>query len=337
MAGYQGFNNKLAISTSCLGLHPCHDLAEKLLAAASHGFQGIEIVYGDLERYSDGRKISLTAGAEQIRTICRDAGLEILSLCPLENFEGTKTPIADRLEVAKHWIEIARILQAPYVQCPAQYGKDVIGDEVLIVSELQQLADLGSAAEPVVAIAYEPMSWSTHYSTWQAAVRLAELVDRENFRICMDTFHIASLIYGSPHSVDGLRPNGPQNLADDLHSFVSSFPTERLAYVQLSDGERWDTPFSKEHSWYVDGWDPEMCWSGSGRPFPVETDFGGYFPVAEMVRKWIVEKGFKGWVSMETFDRRMRDEAYEIEDAAKRAEASIQRLKKAVVQEQSLL
>jgi len=322
--------NKLAISTSCLGLHSSHKLDDKIRAAARHSFSGIEIVFGDLERYSNAHNIPLAKGAEEMQKLCREFKLHILSLCPLENFEGTKTLLKNRLQVANQWIDIARILGTTHIQVPAQYGQDVSTDEETIVSELQQLADLASATEPVITIAYEPMSWSTCYSTWESALHLAEAVDRPNFGICIDTFHIASKLWGDPALESGVKPNAEGELADSLNRFVEQFPLDKLFYVQLSDGERFDPLYSKAHPWYLEGEAPEFTWSKHARPFPLETDLGGYMPVAEMVQAFVVEKGFKGWVSMETFDRRMREKEFEVEEGAIRAERSVEKLRKAL-------
>jgi sugar phosphate isomerase/epimerase len=49
-----------------------------------------------------------------------------------------------------------------------------------------------------------------------------------------------------------------------------------------------------------------------------------------MVRAWVLGKGFRGWVSIETFDRRMRDKNVEVEECAERAERSMERLQKAL-------
>lgn len=318
--------NKLALSTSCLGLHPSHTLDRKLHAAATHHFSGIEIVYGDLERYSNSRNIPITTGAQQIRHLCSELNLHVLALCPFENFEGTKSPLDKRLEVAKSWLDIARTLRATHMQVPAQYGKEVIADEKAIVQELQALSDLASSEEPTITIAYEPMSWSTCYSTWEDSLRLTEKVDRANFGICLDTFHIASKLWGNPYSVSGLHKDGPEALASSLQRLLTDLPLEKLLYVQLSDMEKFDPPFSEKHEWYLEGEDAEFTWSKWARPFPLEKDLGGYMPVTEIVRKMVLDKGFSGWVSLETFDRRMRDEGFRIEEGARRARQSIEKL-----------
>lgn len=331
------FSNKLAVSTSCLGLHPSHGLEAKLRAAASHGFTGIEIVYADLERYSKLHGLSMTAAAKKIRQICGALGLHVLSLCPLENFEGTKSPLKERLENAERWISLARILRATYIQVPAQYDTEASSEETLIVSELQRLADLGTVAQPAVSIAYEPMSWSICYSTWESSLRLAKLVNRPNFGICLDSFHIASKLWGCNSAPSGKYPDADQALSESMSQLVKEFPLEKLFYIQLSDGERFNPLYSKDHPWYLGGEAPEFTWSKHARPFPLETELGGYFPVVEIVKSWIIEKGFNGWVSLETFDRRMRDPAFEPETGARRAKMSIQRLRKAADLAQSRL
>lgn len=307
-------------------MHPSHSLDQKIRAAAQHGFDGLEIVYGDLKAYSDLHNLSMSAGAERIRQMCDDYHLSVIALAPFENFEGSKSPLRNRLTIAAHWIDIARILRASYLQVPSQYDRNCIGDESVIVSELQQLADLGSAAAPVISIAYEPMSWGIHYPTWELALQLAQLVNRDNFGICLDSFHIITRMWASPFESSGQYPNATRDLADSLHRSVTQLPIEKLFYVQLSDGELFDPPFSKTHPWYVEGEAPEFTWSKHARPFPLESEMGGYMPVAETTQAWLVEKGFKGWVSLEIFDRRMRDESFKPEIAAARGQKSWEKL-----------
>jgi sugar phosphate isomerase/epimerase len=313
------FPNNIAISTSCLGQSPTHKLDDKIRAAAQHGFQGLEIVYTDLNRYSRVHDLPILTGAKQIRQLADDLGVVLISLAPFENFEGTKTSLKERLAVAAHWLDLARVLGASYLQIPSQYDADSIGDEAVIVSEMQQLADLASSSSPVVSIAYEPLSWGIWYSTWDDALRLTQLVDRDNFGLCLDTFHEITKLWANPFLESGVCPDGQEKLAASLRRFVEQVPISKIFYVQLSDAERFNPPFSRSHPWYIEGEPAEFTWSKHARPFPLEGEFGGYTPVADVVRAWIIDSGFKGWVSMEIFDRRMRDEAYAIETAARRA------------------
>lgn len=315
-------SNKLAVGSLSLGQHASHSLDEKIRLAAQHGFSGIEVVYSDLERYSKLQNLSMLHGAEQIRELCERYDIDILSLAPFKNFEGHDSPLEKRLHVAQHWIDIARKLKASYLQVPAQYGKACIQDPGVIISELQQLADLGTAEEPIVAIAYEPMSWSIHNSTWEAALQTINAVNRSNFGLCLDCFHVFTKLWASPFTPTGKYPTAGHDLKDSLTRFRDQFPIEKLFFVQLSDAERFDPPFSEKHPWYVEGEAPEFTWSKHARPFPLENEYGAYLPVGEFLEACVVQKGFKGWVSLEVFDRRMRDETFEPKIAAARARGS---------------
>jgi hypothetical protein len=80
----------------------------------------------------------------------------------------------------------------------------------------------------VVQIAYEPMGWCTYVKTWETALELIEKVDRPNIGLCLDTFHIASLLSHSPETKDGLREGGEAALKDSLevstHSLLARGP-----------------------------------------------------------------------------------------------------------------
>ncbi|CAI7581195.1 unnamed protein product [Penicillium pancosmium] len=304
------FPHRLAVSTISLGQHPSHVLDRKIKAAALARYSGIELVFSDLEGYSRTNGLSIFDAAKKIKQLCDSLNIEIISLAPFENYEGDKSPLSQRLQTATLWIQIARIIGAPYLQVPSQFKPDAIGDECVIVSELQQLADLGTAERPVVSIAYEALSWGTYYSTWESTVPLAEK------------------LWADPFVSSGKFPDAEKALQDTLDRFVESCPMDKVFYVQLSDGEKFDPPFSKAHPRYTEGEAHQFTWSKYARPFPGETDLGGYMPVNEIVRAWIVEKGYKGWVSMETFDRRMRDENSRPEVAATRGVESWERIQK---------
>ena len=74
------------------------------------------------------------------------------------NYEGDKSLLRDRSQNAAHWIDVARALRAPNLQIPAHFKPDATGDKSIIVSELQQLADIVSTKEPLISVAYEPIS-----------------------------------------------------------------------------------------------------------------------------------------------------------------------------------
>ncbi|KAL4799221.1 xylose isomerase-like protein [Aspergillus venezuelensis] len=327
--------NKIAIGTSCLGQSPSHSLDTKIRAASAAGFQGLEIVYGDLERYSASNNVSVIEGAKQTRQLAESLGLSILSLAPFENFEGSKTPLEERLTVAKHWLDIARILGATYLQIPSYYDVDSAApfDEDVIVKELQTLSDLASSSSPAISLAYEPLSWGVNYSTWDSAYRLVTLVNRDNFGLCMDTFHEVTKLWACSTTPSSIYPDGPEKLAASLKRFVNTVPVNKIFYLQLSDAEKFDPPFSEKHEWFVDGEAAEFTWSKHARPYPLEGEYGGYTPVVEVVKSWVKETGFGGWISMEIFDRRMRDASYSVDTAADRGWRSWMAVQRGVCEE----
>ncbi|OQE35102.1 hypothetical protein PENCOP_c014G00858 [Penicillium coprophilum] len=311
-------SNKLAIASISLSQYPGHTLDHKIRAASQAGIAGIEIVYNDLLTHSKNQNISIQIGAQEIHTLCLENNLQVLSLAPLENYEGSTTPLKERIALAQHWLEIARLLNATYLQVPCIYTPDCTRDAKTIISDLQQLADLASATKPIVSIAYEPLSWGTNCSTWESALSIVQRVDRPNFGLCLDTFHEGTRLWGDNASPTGLQMDAETKLQDSLRRFLRDCPREKIFYVQLSDAERFETPYSLVHPWALPGEAKEFTWSKHARPFPLEVEFGAYLPVVEIARAWIVEGGFKGWVSMEVFDRRMKDGKVSPETAARR-------------------
>jgi sugar phosphate isomerase/epimerase len=151
-------------------------------------------------------------------------------------------------------------------------------------------------------------------------------VDRPNFGLCLDNFHVVTKLWADAFALSGKFPDADQRLKETLYRFIESCPLNKIFFIQLSDGEKFDPPFSKDHPWYVEGEAPQFTWSRHARPFPLEKELGAYMPMVEIAQTWLVEKGYKGWVSLETFDRRMRDEANGPEDSARRGMESWNKL-----------
>lgn len=155
-------------------------------------------------------------------------------------------------------------------------------------------------------------------------------MSREEFRLCLDSFHFAAKLWGDPFVESGKRGDEEERLAESLSELVRECPLEQLFYLQLSDGERLDPPYSKEHPWYGETRNVGDVWSNEARPFPMEVEYGAYMPVEAITRAVLVELGYKGWVSLETFDRRMRMEESSPHRNAERARKSWETLKAVV-------
>lgn len=143
-----------------------------------------------------------------------------------------------------------------------------------------------------------------------------------------DTFHIATGLWDDLFAPSGRFPNADTALKESLDRFTSECPVDKIFFLQLSDGERFDPPFAKDHPGYVECEAPEFTWSKHARPFPYEHERGAYLPITDIAKAWIVDIGFKGWVSLEIFDRRMKDKESRLETAALRGIESWRTLQK---------
>ena len=320
--------NALAITTSSLGLHPSHSLPEKIHAAASANFSAIEIVYQELEDYALSQTpiLSIRDAAHVIEEICASANVAVLALNPFKNFEGHDSPLEDRLHSARKWLDIAACLGAKYLQVPSQFDtSNSSGDWPRMVAELRQLADI--AASYSIGIVYEAVAWGSYVNTWEDSLRMVQDVDRKNFGLCLDSFHIAARLWGDNTVASGVREDAGTNLQISLDRFVETCPLDKILYVQISDGEKFDPPLTTQHRFDRGGFPPALSWSRNMRPFPLDKEQGAYFPIVTIADALLKRKGWKGPVSIETFDWRTReDESRRPHDTAKRGMESIRRL-----------
>src|SRR5690349_24725470 len=137
---------KLSIATVCLS----GTLEDRLDAAATAGFDGVEIFENDL--------IAATSSAEDIRARAADLGLTIELYQPFRDAEGAppeRFPAVERRMRAK--LELMGRLGAPMVLVCSSVAPDTIDDDDLAAAQLHALADL--AAEHGVRIAYEALAW----------------------------------------------------------------------------------------------------------------------------------------------------------------------------------
>jgi sugar phosphate isomerase/epimerase len=317
--------NKLAIASVSLGQHTAHTLPMKITAAAEAGIRGIEITRPDLDHYANALSLPVLEAACKIRQLCAQSRLEIIAFASFQNFEGQNSPLANRLQTAREWLAIADSLGAVHLQVPSNFDRSANADPQVVASDLQHLCDLADTLN--VKIAYENLGWGTHCNTWQHALRIVQDVGRDNFGLCLDSFHFTVALWADPFNISGKQLDGDDKLKESLEALVEELPLEKLFYLQLSDGERLDPTYSETHPWYDSTLEPAHVWSNEARPFPLETEYGSYMPVQDVAHAFLVDLGYKGWVSMETFDRRMKSEHQGPSQNARRAVRSWETLR----------
>ncbi|GAA6004386.1 hypothetical protein JCM10207_000698 [Rhodosporidiobolus poonsookiae] len=320
-----------------------HRMADKLRSAAEAGVEGIEVFYPCLEAFAkeqDGEteRDRLRAAARETARIAKDLGLDLFVLQPFPNYDGTLDPKehAERIEEIKFRFELCKLLNCTMLQVPANYRLDagVTGDEEKVVADLRELADLGLQQDPPIRFAYEAMCWSTYNYTWQHSWNIAQKVDRPNFGLCVDAFHISGYVYANPTHLSGIRIGGSTRLALSMNELVATIPKDKVFYLQLADAELIDPPLSNvgaavpsKSPYHVEGQQPRMSWSRNCRLFPGERERGGYLPV-EHCFKAFLEAGYEGYLSLEIFHRDLLKKDPSIpSEMAQRAKQSWQRLK----------
>jgi 4-hydroxyphenylpyruvate dioxygenase len=299
-----------AIATVSLGRSSAgHTLFRKLQQAANHSFEGIELFYECFEHHAQSlpgglNEDNLLLAAKQTRQECDRLHLEIVSLQPFLFAEGLVSPQARQeiIDKLRFWFKLAKVLGTDLIQIPTNFLQDgTTGDVETIAADLTAFARLGLAESPVVRFAYEGISWGTHIDTWEGTWEMVKRVDLPNFGLCLDTFHIAGRVWADPSSPTGRNANGDADLAASLHRMTDELDIRKVFYIQVGDAQKLDPPLRPGHDMYVADQPARMTWSRNARLFPFETDKGAYMPVTEVLDVLISKKGYRGWVSFETF------------------------------------
>ncbi|KAK5694400.1 hypothetical protein LTR17_024850 [Elasticomyces elasticus] len=289
-----------------------HRIESVLRSAAKHGFQGIELVHEHLVEYAhrvhgNVSEPAVLEASVDVRRFCNELQLEIIALQPFALYEGQLDREAHRKSISKmyHWIDLAHALGADLIQMPSNFAEDGITDDLnTMVADLVELADITGAAKPPIRLAYEAVAWGTYVDLWEQSWEIVKRVDRPNFGLCLDTFHIAGRVWADPCSETGKTASAEEDLEASL-ALMRKLPVEKVFYLQLSDAEKLTPPYSPGHEMFEDGGRARCLWSRGARLFPFEEDRGGYLPISAIASTIIQDVGYRGWVSMEIFSRHL--------------------------------
>ncbi len=239
-----------------------------------------------------------------------------MGIGPFSNYEGNLSAAAKtaKLTELKLWFQIARILGTDTIQIPCTIlTEGMTGDIDIVVADLRELADLGATQSPPVRFAFENLCFGTFFDTWDKAWAVVERVDRPNFGMCLDTFNIAGRSWADPARADGKLENADVLFKESIARMARTIDPKKVFYVQVVDAERLSKPLDSTHQFHVDGQRPRMSWSRNCRLFLCEEDRGGYLPVFDVLHAICdpIEQGglgYKGWISMELFNRTLVSE-----------------------------
>lgn len=295
-----------------------HSLQNKLEAAASQDFRGIELFYEDLVNLAASFPGGATPenqldAASTIRRLCSKRGLAVICLQPFVQYEGLLDRDAhnQRVEDMRFWIRLAHALGTDLILLPSSYlpPAQVTADQDVIVRDMQEIADLGSAARPVVRFAFEALCWGTRIDTWEASWNVVQGVDRANFGICLDSFNFAARIFADPLSATGMTDGACEAVRASIARLVADVDTSRIFLLQVADAERLQRPLTSEHDFFDPDQPARMSWSRNARLFYGEDTQGAYLPVRAILSAIVDELGYHGWISFEVFSRALFDTA----------------------------
>jgi 4-hydroxyphenylpyruvate dioxygenase len=298
-----------------------HSLDSKLDAAQSYGYQGVEICYEDLvaiaSQLPHGRipdaslpPMNQITAASRIAALCQDRGIEILCLQPFPQYEGlvNQQEHKSRFSELLIWVKLARVLGTGMIMIPASSLPEdqVTGDLEVIVKDFQRAADAGRREQPHIRFAYESRCSATYIDRWEFCWDVVERVDRPNFGMCLDTFHMAACIFADPAIPLGRLPDGEKAVEMSMLRLVKRVKDcDKVFLVQIGDARPPDEPIVPGSSDYDPEQRPRTIWSQKYRLFYREEARGAYLPIREIADTIFNSLGFEGWVSLELFNRRM--------------------------------
>lgn len=284
--------------------------------AQAYGYEGIELSHEDLADFAGQLNHSSIAkkelqAAEIIQKMCEQRGLSILCLQPFSGYEGLldRNEHMKRLEQLKFWFQLAKNLKTDIVQIPSSFvhASQITEDKNLIISDLQEVADMGLQNDPPIRFVYEALCWGTRIDHWEQSWEVVQAVNRHNFGLCLDTFNIAGRVYADPASPTGKTTNAEQEMKESLSRLLSTVDVRKVFYVEVVDAEKLEEPLIEGHRIYNAEQPCRMSWSRNCRLFYGEKEYGAYLPIKEISQAIFQGLGYEGWVSLELFNSRMSD------------------------------
>jgi 4-hydroxyphenylpyruvate dioxygenase len=245
---------KTSIATACIS----GTLPEKLEAIAQAGFRAVEIFEMDL--------IAFPGTPRDVRKICADLGLEIITCQPFRDFEGLKgerrTKAFDRAERKFDLLQelgTDLLFVCSTVHPEAEGGIDRLADDFSLLAD--------RAAKRQLKVGYEALCWSPICWDYRDAWEIVRRANRPNLGVILDTFHIE---------------------ARELElRTIRTIPGDKIAMVQIADAPRLQMDY--------------LSWARHWRCMPGQGDFNmiGFMQM-------LAATGYDGALSLEIFNDRFR-------------------------------
>jgi len=181
-------------------------LADKLVAVAAAGFDGIELFDNDL--------VASPLSPREVARRCADLGLSIDLFQPVRDLEGVAP---DRFDAVLHRVRtklavMGELGVTTFLAC-SNVGSDAIDDPDLSAEQLHRVGEL--AAEHGVTLAFEALAWGRHIDRVGAAWDVVRRADHPAVSLAVDTFHLLA--------------------RGDDGSALDGIPGDRIGFLQVAD------------------------------------------------------------------------------------------------------
>ena len=184
-------------------------LPDKLEAAASVGFDGVELFESDL--------LTFDGTPQDVRRIAADLGLDLVLFQPFRDFEAMPEPQrAANLDRAERKFDVMQALGIRDLLVCSNVHPAALDDAARAAADLAEMAE--RAARRGLRVGYEALAWGRHVSRWRAAWEIVQRADHPALGLILDSFHTLAI-------------------GDDLDG-LARVPAEKLFFVQLADAPR---------------------------------------------------------------------------------------------------
>jgi 4-hydroxyphenylpyruvate dioxygenase len=168
-----------SIATVCLS----GTLEDKVAAAATAGFDGIEVFEPDL--------IASPWSPAELASRCADLGLTIDLYQPFRDLDSTDPDrYARNLRRIERKFDVMAQLGTSTLLVCSSVAADAVADLDQLIEQLATAAD--RAAARGLQIAYEALAWGRHIGTWHRSWEVVRRAGHPALGLCLDSFHVLS-------------------------------------------------------------------------------------------------------------------------------------------------
>lgn len=245
---------KTSIATVCIS----GNLQEKLEAIAAAGFRAVEIFENDL--------IVFPGSPADVRKLCADLGLTIVTCQPFRDFEGMPDQRRQRtFDRAERKFDLLQELGTDLLFVCSNTMPDAVGGIDRLADDFAALGE--RAAKRGLRVGYEALAWGRHVNDYRDAWEIVRRANQSNVGIVLDTFHIMA------RGID-LAP-------------IHMMPKEKISFVQIADAPMLQMDY--------------LSWARHWRCMPGQ----GEFDLVQFMDA-LAATGYDQYISLEIFNDRFR-------------------------------